>query len=258
MSRLPRPLLRSGAFRPIINRCCLHRCRGRKYDSFVMDAIQLNEPLVQLDSVNFAFPSGAEVLFKADLELHDGERIGLIGPVGSGKTTLLHMIVGLLRPISGTVKAFGRVRRREEDFHEVRRRAGLVFQDADDQLFCPTVIEDVAFGPLNLGKSPDEARKIAAETLELLDLAGFEERITYKLSGGEKRLVSLATVLAMHPDVLLLDEPTTGLDEASKARLAEVLAQLPQAMIIVSHEHDFVRNLTTRCLRISDGKLIEG
>ena len=218
----------------------------------------MNEPLVQLDDVRFAYPSEAEVLTGADLTLHDGERLDLTGPVGSGKTTLLHLIVGLLRPTGGTVKAFGGVRRTEEDFHEVRRRAGLVFQDADDQLFCPTVIEDVAFGPLNLGKSPADARAIAAETLKLLNLAGFEERITYKLSGGEKRLVSLATVLAMQPDVLLLDEPTAGLDEPSKARLATVLAQLPQAMIIVSHEHDFVRNLMTRCLRISDGKLIEG
>ncbi len=218
----------------------------------------MNEPLVQLKSVHFAYPTEAEVLSGADLSLHKSERLGLVGSVGSGKTTLLHLIVGLLRPTGGTVDAFGSVRRREEDFHEVRRRVGLVFQYADDQLFCPTVIEDVAFGPLNLGKSPDQAREIAAQTLQLLDLDGFQERITYKLSGGEKRLVSLATVLAMQPDVLLLDEPTAGLDESSKARLASVLSQLPQAMIIVSHEHDFVRNLMTRCLCISDGKLIQG
>ena len=124
----------------------------------------------------------------------------------------------------------------------------MVFQYADDQLFCPTVIEDVAFGPLNLGRSPQEARAIAAETLKLLDMVGFEERVTYKLSGGEKRLVSLATVL---------DEPTNALDAESKKRITSVLRELPQAMIIVSHEYGFVTDLMTRCVHLDNGRLVE-
>ena len=132
-----------------------------------------------------------------------------------------------------------------------------MFQYADDQLFCPTVIEDVAFGPLNLGQSPQEARAIAVETLRLLDMAGFEERVTYKLSGGEKRLISLATVLAMRPDVLLLDEPTNALDAESKKRITSVLRELPQAMIIVSHEHGFVTDLMTRRVHLDNGRLVE-
>lgn len=213
------------------------------------------DPLIQLQGIRFAYSAAPPVLDGIDLALHSGERVGLVGPIGCGKTTLLHLVVGLLKPEAGRLTAFGRIRRDERDFHDVRRRAGLVFQYADDQLFCPTVVEDVAFGPLNLGKSGREARAIAAETLDLLGLGGFEERITYKLSGGEKRLVSLATVLAMQPDVLLLDEPTNGLDAAAKERTAAVLRGLSQAMIIVSHEHDFVDSLATRCVRMENGKL---
>ena len=217
----------------------------------------MTAPLIHLEDVHFTYSSDRPVLDGIDLALDDGERIGLVGPIGCGKTTLLHLIVGILRPTAGTVHAFGRARQTEKDFHEVRRRAGLVFQYADDQLFCPTVIEDVAFGPLNLGESPQEARAIAAETLKLLDMAGFEERVTYKLSGGEKRLVSLATVLAMQPDVLLLDEPTNALDAESKKRITSVLRELPQAMIIVSHEHGFVMDLMTRCVHLDNGRLVE-
>ena len=157
----------------------------------------MNEPLIQLQNVSFAYPSGGRVLSGVALELGAGDRVGLVGPNGGGKTTLLHLIVGLISCTEGEVWAFGKARQAEPDFAEVRQRAGLLFQDPDDQLFCPTVAEDVAFGPLNLGKSADEARNIVAETLGLLGLAGYEQRITYKLSGGEKRLVSLATVLAL-------------------------------------------------------------
>jgi cobalt/nickel transport system ATP-binding protein len=215
------------------------------------------DPLIELEGVRFAYAADRPVLTGADLRLLPGERVGMVGAIGCGKTTLLRLVVGLVKPDAGVVRAFGRDRRREADFHEVRRRAGLVFQHADDQLFCPTVIEDVAFGPLNLGLSPDEARATAAATLETLGLAGFADRITHKLSGGEKRLVSLATVLAMRPDVLLLDEPTGGLDEPSKLRLASILRELPQAMIVVGHEHDFVRDLSTRMVRMAAGQLLD-
>jgi cobalt/nickel transport system ATP-binding protein len=215
----------------------------------------MSGPLVELDGVRFAYPGGPEILAGADLGLEPGERLGLIGPIGSGKTTLLHLVVGLLKPSAGTVQAFGRARRTEADFHEVRTRAGLVFQDPDDQLFCPTVIEDVAFGPLNLGRSPEEARSQAVETLDRVGLAGFEGRVTYRLSGGEKRLAALATVLAMEPEVLLLDEPTGGLDAASKDRICRVLSALPQAMILVTHEEAFLRDLTPRRVHLTSGVL---
>ncbi len=210
----------------------------------------MSEPLIRCEDVDFAYAEGLPVLAGCNFALCAEERLALVGPNGSGKTTLLHLIVGLLRPDGGTIEAFGRVRRREADFHEVRRRAGLLFQEADDQLFCPTVAEDIAFGPLNLGKPRDEVRRIVSDTLASLGLAGYEHRITYKLSGGEKRLVALATVLAMAPDVLLLDEPTSGLDDAAVDRLAEILAGLPQAMVIASHDREFLDRTTSRTVEL--------
>jgi len=213
------------------------------------------EPLIKLKDVHFAFTPDRPVLRGIDMHLLPGERLGLAGAIGCGKTTLLHLIVGLVKPDRGTIYAFGSDRMRESDFHEVRRLAGLVFQRPDDQLFCPTVIEDIAFGPLNLGASSEEAREIAEQTLAQLSLADFAERITYRLSGGEKRLISLAAVLAMKPEVLLLDEPTAGLDDNAKAQLAEVLDELDQAMIIVSHESSFISSLSTRRGLMKDGIL---
>jgi cobalt/nickel transport system ATP-binding protein len=201
-------------------------------------------PLFELTGIRFAYPGRPPVLNGLSLALDAGERIALTGPNGAGKSTLLHIMVGLLRPQAGTVAAFGAPRRKEQEFHEVRQRAGLVFQDPDDQLFCPTVAEDIAFGPLNLGKSKAEVMEIVDRTLAGLSLFHLRDRVTHKLSGGEKRLVSLATVLAMEPDVLLLDEPGNGLDEATRERLATILDTLPQALILISHDARFRRRVT--------------
>ncbi|MCT8268183.1 MULTISPECIES: energy-coupling factor ABC transporter ATP-binding protein [Afifella] len=213
--------------------------------------------LIALSDIHFAYPSGPPVLKGVDMCLMPGERLCIGGHNGAGKSTLLHIIVGLLRPSRGRITAFGAPRREEKDFHEVRCRAGFVFQDPDDQLFCPTVAEDIAFGPLNLGKSRDEAMAIVDEVLERLDLVSFRDRITHKLSGGEKRLVTLAAVLAMEPEVLLLDEPTNALDVDNKARLKEILLSLPQAMILVSHDHRFRGDVSTRTVVMSHGRLVE-
>jgi len=215
----------------------------------------MSDVLVRFDDVDFSYAPDRPVLAACNFSLESGRRIGLSGPNGSGKTTLLHLIVGLLRPTGGRIEAFGKVRSREADFHEVRRRAGLLFQDADDQLFCPTVAEDVAFGPLNLAKPRDEVRRIVGRTLESLGLAGYEDRITYKLSGGEKRMVALATVLAMQPEVLLLDEPAAGLDEHYTGRIVEVLSNLPQAMLIVAHDRRFLSQTTNQSFHLVSGRL---
>jgi cobalt/nickel transport system ATP-binding protein len=209
-------------------------------------------PLISLKDVRAGY-HGRQVRRGVDLRLSAGERLALLGANGAGKSTLLHVITGFVPIASGTIEAFGSVRREEKDFREVRARAGLVFQDPDDQLFCPTVLDDVAFGPTNLGQSRDEARETARNTLETLGLRGFEDRITHRLSGGEKRLISIAAVLAMKPDVLLLDEPTSGLDPDAYQRLCEILETLPQAMIIVAHDAEFVARLATMAVLIRDG-----
>lgn len=216
----------------------------------------MTAPLIRLDQITFAYPDRPPVLRGCSLELHPGEKIGLTGGNGSGKTTILSLIVGLILPQQGSIEILGKPRRRPHDFDEVLGRVGLLFQNSDDQLFCPTVAEDVAFGPFNQGKSREEVRRLVAETLEHLGLAGMENRITYRLSGGEKRMVALATVLAMQPEVLLLDEPTVGLDEQAARRVREMIARLPQAMIIVSHDRELVDEVAERHLVMDDGQVI--
>ncbi|MEF8788097.1 MAG: ABC transporter ATP-binding protein, partial [Planctomycetota bacterium] len=160
------------------------------------------DSLLRFRDVSFSYDDGQPVLDGTDFAVDRGDRVALVGANGSGKSTLLHLAVGLLTPDTGVVEAFGRERRTEEDFHEVRKRVGLLFQEPEDQLFCPTVLEDVAFGPLNLGKEPEEAYAVAHNTLDSLGLEGYGDRITYRLSEGEKRLVSIATVLAMEPEAI--------------------------------------------------------
>ncbi len=212
-------------------------------------------PLIEMSGISFGYPGGKPVLEGLGLTLERGDKIGLVAPNGSGKTTLFHIIMGLLKPTSGTMKIFGREVVSENDFYEVRKRIGFLFQDADDQLFSPTVLEDVAFGPLNLGKSMDEAVEISRRTLSYLGLSGFENRITFKLSGGEKKLVSLATVLAMEPEVLLLDEPSTGLDEKTKESLVEILKGLDLSYILISHEPQFLSATTDRIYTMNRGTI---
>jgi cobalt/nickel transport system ATP-binding protein len=212
-------------------------------------------PLIDLRDIHFAYPGLDPVLEGASMQLAPGERLALIGPNGAGKSTLLKIIMGLLAPTSGSVAAFGQIRRQESDFHEVRRRIGLVFQDADDQLFCPTVAEDVAFGPLNLGRSKEEALAIVDQILARLGLLHLRDRVTHKLSGGEKRLVTLATVLAMEPDVLILDEPTNALDPDNYARLVDILHSLDQAVLLVSHDSDFRKEITSGGYRLEQRQL---
>lgn len=210
--------------------------------------------MIQLRNIQFGY--GSRLIFDdLNLNIEQGDRLGLLGSNGCGKTTLCHIIMGLLPPKSGDVEILGKKRTKESDFSEIRGRIGFLFQDSDDQLFCPTVIEDVAFGPLNMGQSPEEAKRTVASTLESLKLSGFEDRITYKLSGGEKRLVSLATVLAMNPEFLILDEPTSGLDEKTTERLIETLKESGLGYMIISHDRDFIKRTATKLIQMKDGQI---
>lgn len=212
--------------------------------------------LFKIQDITFGYHKDRHVLKGVNLVLSPGERLCLTGCNGAGKSTLLKLMVGLLTPISGKVIAFGKERETEKDFYDVRRLAGFVFQDPDDQLFCPTVEEDIAFGPYNLGKSRKETNEIVDHVLNQLKLQDFKNRITHKLSGGEKRLVTLAAVLAMEPEVLLLDEPTNALDEGAVQRVTEILLSLPQAMIIVSHDARFRDAIGTRSVYLHEGETV--
>ena len=217
----------------------------------------MNDPsngLIAFENVSIE-REGAHVLRDVSFTLAAGERLAIVGANGAGKTTLLRAMVGLQPVTRGRVIAFGRERRTEADFHEVRLRAAYMFQDADDQLFCPTVVEDVAFGPLNMGLADEQAMARARATLATLGLAHLADRLVRRLSGGEKRMVCLAGVLAMDPDVLLLDEPTNSLDADHVERLTQALQKIDKAMVIVSHDRPLLDCLATRALAMRDGRL---
>ena len=214
------------------------------------------QPLLELRNISYAYPGhGSLLLEKVNFSIRE-ERIGLIGPNGSGKTTLFQIIMGLLTPDTGEVLLEGKSMVTEKNFQQLRRRLGFLFQNSDDQLFSPTVLEDVAFGPLNIGLTPAESRTISISTLEQLGLEGFEERITHKLSGGEKKLVALATILSMQPQLLLLDEPSNNLDPATRERLITILRGLDQAHIIISHDLDFLASTCTQLYTIENKTLV--
>lgn len=218
-------------------------------------------PLLEIHGLSFSYPSddGQRVaLHDVSLTLFPGQRLGLYGPNGSGKTTLFRCITGLETAGTGEIRLHGTPIRTEKDFRVLRRAVGYVLQNADDQLFFPTVLEDVAFGPLNLGLAADEARARAEETLASLGLADYGQRLAHRLSGGEKTLVALATVLAMRPEALLLDEPTTGLDADARQRLIDVLRELPTARIVISHDWDFLEHVADETWGMDKGRLHSG
>lgn len=216
------------------------------------------ETLLQLKDIYFYYPGSDKcVLSGLNFCLSTGDRIGIIGANGEGKTTFLHMCVGLLSPNKGEIFFKGKKLNKEKDLRQLRRTIGLVFQNPDDQLFSPTILEDVAFGPLNLGLSKDDAKKRALWALDLVGLSGMENRITNKLSGGEKKLLSLATIIAMKPQAMLLDEPTTGLAPDTREKIINLLNELPMDLIIVSHDWDFLSRTTNKLYLMKDGQLIK-
>ncbi len=211
---------------------------------------------MELRDIEFSY-GDRPILKGISLILLKGEKIGLTGPVGAGKTTLAEIVMGFVKPTRGKVIFKGREMVSEEDFHELRRAIGYVFQDADDQLFCPTVFEDIAFGPLNLGLRGRDLEDRVNAILSLLNISYLKDRVTYKLSGGEKRLVSIGAVLAMEPEGLILDEPLNGLDERFSARVEEIIMGLNKTMIIISHDLSFLRRVARRIFKLEGGRLEE-
>ncbi|MCK5312018.1 MAG: ABC transporter ATP-binding protein [Desulfobacteraceae bacterium] len=218
--------------------------------------------IIKLENISFSYPdpnvkgAGVKILNNLSFELNSNDKIGMIAPNGSGKTTLLHTIMGLCKPDAGSVELFGKIITKEKDFAKYRPKIGLMFQDSDDQLFNPYVIDDVAFGPLNLGFSQKEALQIARETLSNLGIEELENSIVHKLSGGQKRLVALASVLAMEPEALLLDEPTAGLDMEVKTRIEGILKNLEIAFLVVAHDFNFLKKISSKIFSMREGKVL--
>ena len=214
----------------------------------------MEKSIIKLENISFSYDSYS-VLTDINFELRLEEKVGLIGPNGAGKTTLLYIIMGFLKPNSGRVFIFGKERKGEKDFLEVRQKLGLLFQDSDSQLFCPTVKEDIAFGPLNLGKDRNEVKEIVKDIAKLFNIEHLLERPVYKLSTGEKKIVALATVFAMNPICYLLDEPSSGLDEEVKEKLTHFLKTHVKTCLIVSHDQGFLKEIVDKIYLLKNGQI---
>lgn len=210
---------------------------------------------VAVDKLVYAYLKQEPVLQEISFNLNRGERVALLGPTGSGKSTLLENLIGLKQPNSGEIRIQG-IRLEQKTLPQVRRQIGFGFQDANDQLFMPTILEDITFGPRNYGVSPALATDKARQLLADFGLEAYANRSAHELSGGQRRLAALAAILALEPSVLILDEPTNGLDPAWRRHLAQVLVQLPiQVLLVASHDLHWVSKVTQRALVLSGGRI---
>jgi cobalt/nickel transport system ATP-binding protein len=218
----------------------------------------MTAPSLEVSGLAFAYPDGHQALFGIDLVVEHGERVALLGPNGAGKTTFVLHLNGVLSGGAGTVRV-GALEVRTDDretLREIRRRVGIVFQDPDDQLFMPTVRDDVAFGPANLGLRGAELASRVASALAAVGMADVADRPPHHLSFGQRRRVAVATVLAMEPEILVLDEPTSNLDPASRRELAEVLDALPVTLLVVTHDLPYALQLCDRSVVLSGGSIV--
>ena len=212
------------------------------------------EEIIRVDNLSFYYPDGQQALTNVNLAIHRGETVALIGPNGAGKSTLLLHLNGILHS-NGVVKVLGRPVN-DKNLRWIRSKVGLVFQNPDDQLFSPTVFEDVAFGPINMGYSEAEVRKLVTRALDWVGMTGYERRSPHHLSVGEKKRIAIATVLSMNPEVLVIDEPTSNLDPGSKWSLIELLRGLAITKIIASHDLELVQALCHRAIVLDRGEII--
>ncbi|WP_270889756.1 energy-coupling factor ABC transporter ATP-binding protein [Pedococcus sp. 5OH_020] len=215
----------------------------------------MTDPVLDVRGLAYAYPDGHQALFGVDLHVHHGERVALLGPNGAGKTTLVLHLNGILTPGAGTVEVSG-LPVRPENLREVRRRVGVVFQDPDDQLFMPTVRADVEFGPANLGLRGAELERRVVSSLERVGMSDYVDRPPHHLSFGQRRRVAVATVLAMEPEILVLDEPSSNLDPASRRELADIIRSLDVTVLMVTHDLPYAYELCPRSVVLSDGVVV--
>ncbi len=214
----------------------------------------MSHHIVQVDNLVYAYPDGTEALRGVSFRITHGESVAIVGANGAGKSTLLMHLNGAVHPTSGTVR-IGDYPLTRETLAEVRRTVGMIFQNADDQLFMPTVGDDVAFGPLNLGLPPEEVESRVASALETVGAAHLRDRPPYRLSGGEKRAASIATVLAMSPSILVMDEPSSNLDPRARRLLINLLGTFHHTKIIATHDLDLVLDLCPRTIVMHRGSV---
>lgn len=210
---------------------------------------------VDMENVFFDYPDGHAALKGVSCRVAYGEKVALIGPNGAGKSTFMSLLNGALMPVQGKVN-ISNVEVNRDNLIEVRRKVGIVFQDPDDQLFCPTVFDDVAFGPLNLGLSRDEVHSRVNEALELVNLSGFEERSSFHLSFGERKRLALATVLSYQPEILVFDEPSTNMDPLNRRKLIEWLQTSDKTILLCTHDLDIALEVCHRSIVLVDGKIV--
>jgi cobalt/nickel transport system ATP-binding protein len=215
----------------------------------------MTTPVLDVRGLAFAYPDGNQALYGVDLHVHRGERVALLGPNGAGKTTLVLHLNGILTAGAGTVAVSG-MPVEKANLQEIRRRVGVVFQDPDDQLFMPTVREDVAFGPANLGLRGPELDAAVTRALDLVGMQDFADRPPHHLSFGQRRRVAVATVLAMEPEILILDEPSSNLDPASRRELAEILRSLDVTILMVTHDLPYALELCERSVILDRGVIV--
>jgi cobalt/nickel transport system ATP-binding protein len=213
---------------------------------------------VRVRDLCYAYAGGRTALEGVSFEVAAGECVGLVGPNGAGKTTLFLCLCGILPVRPGAAELAGLDPARPADRRRLPSQGGVVLQHSDDQIFNSTVFDDVAFGPLNLGLPADEVRRRVADELGRVGLAGFDERVPFHLSGGEKRRVALAGVLAMRPDILLLDEPSMDLDPRGRRQLINLLRGLPGTKLVASHDSEMILELCRRVLVLDQGRLVAG
>ncbi|MGQ9690999.1 MAG: energy-coupling factor ABC transporter ATP-binding protein [Thermoproteota archaeon] len=219
----------------------------------------MNETALEMEDIKYVYPDGHTALENLNMRVMRGERVAILGPNGAGKSTLLMLTNGLFTPSKGRVNVLG-MPVNKNNLYKVRMKVGLVFQDPDDQLFCPTLWEDVTFGPLNMGLSEEEVARRAEDALRVVGLEGLEEKPPHHLSVGEKKKAAIAVVLVMEPEILILDEPTANLDPKSKTELAKLVDNLYKerkiTLITATHDVDFVPTVADRVYVLNKGRII--
>jgi cobalt/nickel transport system ATP-binding protein len=217
-------------------------------------AVKTDQLSLDVSDLHFAYPDGHEALRGVSLQISRGEKVALVGPNGAGKSTLMLQLNGILSGRGSIV--VGGLPLNKANLPQIRARVGLVFQNPDDQLFSPTVFEDVAFGPLHIGYKDADVRERVMRALDLVNMAAYAERLSHHLSVGEKKRIAVATVLAMDPEILVLDEPSAGLDPRARRTLINLLRQLPHTMLVSTHDLLMVRELFERMVIMDGGRVV--